>query len=121
MATGMAQLKEELMLWEEEMLARTLTSSRGCGGGGLIICVGVLWFLWGGCGAVGCWLVEVWGCGSGCGGVGLGGGGGFVYVGWWGLWSCGWLGGLGWGVGVGGVGFCFVGLVGLVWVGCVWV
>ncbi|GKF63172.1 hypothetical protein Tco_0186620, partial [Tanacetum coccineum] len=25
MATGMAQLKEELMLWEEEMLARTLT------------------------------------------------------------------------------------------------
>ncbi|GKA49662.1 putative reverse transcriptase domain-containing protein [Tanacetum coccineum] len=30
MATGMAQLKEELMLWEEEMLARTLTSSRGC-------------------------------------------------------------------------------------------
>ncbi|GKD09100.1 hypothetical protein Tco_1188785, partial [Tanacetum coccineum] len=25
---GMAQLKEELMLWEEEMLARTLTSSR---------------------------------------------------------------------------------------------
>ncbi|GJU51457.1 putative reverse transcriptase domain-containing protein [Tanacetum coccineum] len=37
MATGMVQLKEELMLWEEEMLARTLTSlraqeyfSRGC-------------------------------------------------------------------------------------------
>ncbi|GKE19547.1 hypothetical protein Tco_1427124, partial [Tanacetum coccineum] len=28
MATGMVQLKEELMLWEEEMLARTLTSSR---------------------------------------------------------------------------------------------
>ncbi|GJV12288.1 hypothetical protein Tco_1353829 [Tanacetum coccineum] len=27
-ATGMTQLKEELMLWEEEMLARTLTSSR---------------------------------------------------------------------------------------------
>ncbi|GJX01639.1 putative reverse transcriptase domain-containing protein [Tanacetum coccineum] len=26
MATGMVQLKEELMLWEEEMLARTLTS-----------------------------------------------------------------------------------------------
>ncbi|GJY23114.1 putative reverse transcriptase domain-containing protein [Tanacetum coccineum] len=30
MATGMAQLKEELMLWKEEMLAWTLTSSRGC-------------------------------------------------------------------------------------------
>ncbi|GJW30155.1 reverse transcriptase domain-containing protein [Tanacetum coccineum] len=28
MATGMIQLKEELILWEEEMLARTLTSSR---------------------------------------------------------------------------------------------
>ncbi|GKG46805.1 hypothetical protein Tco_0504002, partial [Tanacetum coccineum] len=28
METGMAQLKEELMLWEEEMLARTLTLSR---------------------------------------------------------------------------------------------
>ncbi|GKG30245.1 hypothetical protein Tco_0420143, partial [Tanacetum coccineum] len=28
MATGMAQLKEELMLWEEEMLARTITSSQ---------------------------------------------------------------------------------------------
>ncbi|GKC73643.1 hypothetical protein Tco_1119526, partial [Tanacetum coccineum] len=28
MATEMAQLKEELMLLEEEMLARTLTSSR---------------------------------------------------------------------------------------------
>ncbi|GKG37477.1 hypothetical protein Tco_0447650, partial [Tanacetum coccineum] len=28
MATGMAQLKEELMLREEEMLAQTLTSSR---------------------------------------------------------------------------------------------
>ncbi|GJW59859.1 hypothetical protein Tco_0109194 [Tanacetum coccineum] len=28
MATGMVQLKEELMLWEEEMLARTLTSLR---------------------------------------------------------------------------------------------
>ncbi|GJW76794.1 hypothetical protein Tco_0138476 [Tanacetum coccineum] len=28
MAIGMAQLKEELMLWEEEMLARTQTSSR---------------------------------------------------------------------------------------------
>ncbi|GKB66586.1 putative reverse transcriptase domain-containing protein [Tanacetum coccineum] len=31
MTTGMAQLKEELMLWEEEMLARTLTSSRPMG------------------------------------------------------------------------------------------
>ncbi|GKB82772.1 putative reverse transcriptase domain-containing protein [Tanacetum coccineum] len=29
MATEMAQLKEEIILWEEEMLARTLTSSRG--------------------------------------------------------------------------------------------
>ncbi|GKC29688.1 putative reverse transcriptase domain-containing protein [Tanacetum coccineum] len=28
--TGMAQLKEELMLWGEEMLARILTSLRGC-------------------------------------------------------------------------------------------
>ncbi|GJU85469.1 hypothetical protein Tco_1293015 [Tanacetum coccineum] len=28
--TGTAQLKEELILWEEEMLAQTLTSSRGC-------------------------------------------------------------------------------------------
>ncbi|GJV27740.1 hypothetical protein Tco_1384188 [Tanacetum coccineum] len=28
METGMVQLKEELMLWEEEMLARNLTSLR---------------------------------------------------------------------------------------------
>ncbi|GKE74568.1 hypothetical protein Tco_1536609, partial [Tanacetum coccineum] len=31
MATGMTQLKEELMLWEEVMLAWTLTSSRVSG------------------------------------------------------------------------------------------
>ncbi|GKC80512.1 putative reverse transcriptase domain-containing protein [Tanacetum coccineum] len=37
-ARGMSQLKEELMLWEEEMLAQTLTSSRLTKYHGVIIC-----------------------------------------------------------------------------------